>query len=73
LQLKVNVSGALTNSVVPPLDPGQTYLFQTPVSADQLANAGGITFRSQLINPSGLVDQQPANNAKAGVIIPPVK
>lgn len=73
LQLKVNVSGALSNAVVPALDPGQTYLFQAPVSAEQLAAAGGIVFRSQLVNPAGLVDRQPSNNAKAGVIIPPVK
>ncbi len=73
LQLKVNVSGALSNAVVPALNPGQTYLFQTPVNAEQLAAAGGIVFRSQLINPAGLVDRQPLNNAKAGVIIPPVK
>lgn len=73
LQLKVNVSGALSNAVVPALNPGQTYLFQAPVSAGQLAAAGGIVFRSQLVNPTGLVDRQPSNNAKTGVIIPPVK
>lgn len=73
LQLKVNVSGVLSATVVPALNPGQTYLFQTPVNAEQLAAAGGIVFRSQLLNPTGLVDRQPSNNTKAGVIIPPVK
>jgi len=73
LQLKVNVSGTLSSSMVPALNPGQTYLVQTPVSADQLAATGGIVFRTQLNNPAGLVDRQPSNNAKAGVIVPPVK
>lgn len=73
LQLKVNVSGATANSVVPALNPGETYLVQTPVSAEQIATAGGIVFRTQLTNPAGTVDQQPSNNTKAGVIVPPAK
>jgi hypothetical protein len=73
LQLSVNVSGVSSNQVVPPLSPGATYLVQTPVSPDQLTAAGGIVFRTQLSNPSGIVDQVPSNNAKAGVILPPTK
>lgn len=73
LQLKVSVSGANSSSLIPALNPGQTYLVQTPVSAEQVASAGGIVFRTQLNNPNGVVDQQPANNTKAGVIVPPVK
>lgn len=73
LQLKVSVSGASSNSLIPALNPGQTYLAQTPVSAEQIAAAGGVVFRTQLNNPTGVVDQQPSNNSKAGVIVPPVK
>ena len=73
LQLSVTVSGVATSRAVPALNSGGTYLVQIPVSADQLAATGGITFRSKLSNPDGLFDQLPANNAKSGVIIPPVK
>jgi hypothetical protein len=58
---------------IPSLNSGGTYLVQVPVSAEQLATNGGIVFRTQLSNPTGMVDQVPANNAKSGVIIPPVK
>ena len=73
LQLNVTVSGVTTSQVVPALNSGATYLFKSPVSAEQLAASGGIVFRTQLINSAGTVDQVPANNAKSGVIIPPVK
>lgn len=73
MQLKLSVSGANSSSLIPALNPGQTYLVQTPVSAEQITAAGGIVFRTQLNNPNGVVDQQPSNNSKAGVIVPPVK
>ncbi len=73
LQLKVSVSGANSNTLIPALNPGQTYLVQTPVSPEQLAAAGGIVFRSQLNNPSGTIDRQSSNNYKSGIIVPPVK
>ena len=73
LRLEVTVSGVTNSLTVPTLNSGATYLVKTPLSPEQLAATGGIVFRSQLNNPSGLVDQVPANNSKAGVIIPPVK
>jgi hypothetical protein len=73
LQLSVDIGGIATSHAVPPLNPGATYLVQTPVSADQLAANGGIFYRTQLSNPQGMVDQSPANNTRAGVILAPVK
>jgi len=73
LQLNVEIGGVTTSHTLPPLNPGETALIQSPVSAEQLAATGGIFYRSQLINPGGVVDQSPANNVKSGVILAPAK
>jgi len=73
LQLSVNIGGVSSTNVVPSLASGATFLFQAPITAQQIAANGGIVFRTRLTNPVGLVDQVPANNAKSGVIVPPVK
>ena len=73
LQLSVEIGGVATSRAVPSLNPGATYLVQTPVSADQLATTGGVFYRTQLSNPAGVVDQVAANNVKTGVILAPVK
>jgi len=73
VQLSLDIGGTVTNRSVPPLNPGATFLVQTPVSAEQLAAAGGLSFRATLNNPSGTSDQVPGNNGKAGVILAPAK
>jgi hypothetical protein len=44
-----------------------------PVDQNQLAASGGIVFRTQLINPPGIVDQVPANNRRTSSLTPPSK
>jgi hypothetical protein len=73
LQLNLDISGSVTSKAVPSLNSGATYLVQVPISTEQLAATGGIFYRSQLANPTGIIDQVPANNAKSGVILAPVK
>ncbi len=73
LQLNVDLSGVATSHPVPTLKSGTTALIQVPISAEQLATSGGIFYHTQLANPAGVVDQLPANNAKSGVILAPVK
>ncbi len=57
--------------VVPPLAPGATSTVAVPVNQLELSrSANGISYRSQLINPAGAVDVQPANNQKASTVAP---
>ena len=54
---------------IPPLDPGATSTVKVPVgqlALDRAAN--GISFRSQLVNPSGVSDVAPSNNQKASTV-----
>lgn len=71
LQLNVDVNGTASNYNIGPLKAGATYVVQQPVDPAVLAAAGSLTFRSQLVNPAGLVDQVPTNNRKASVLTPP--
>lgn len=73
LRLNTDIGGNATNRLVPPLGPGATSLFQIPLDTAQLTSSGGLVYRSQLINPSGIADQVPTNNAKSGVILAPAK
>ena len=73
LKLNMDIGNVATDHQIPPLSPGATYLVQTPVNSEQLAAAGGINYRAQLINPSPAADQMPTNNVKIGVILAPAK
>ncbi len=73
LQLNLDISGSVTSKAVPSLNSGATYLVQVPISTEQLAATGGIFYRSQLANPTGIIDHVPANNTKSGVILAPAK
>jgi hypothetical protein len=44
-----------------------------PVDQEQLKAGDGIVFRTQLVNPSGIVDQVPANNRRTSSLAPPAK
>ncbi len=72
LQLNVDASGTTSTYAVGPLKAGATYVVKQAVDPAVLAAAGSLTFRSQLVNPSGIVDQVPGNNRKASVLTPPV-
>lgn len=71
LQLNVDASGTTSVVPIPPLKAGATYVVKQPVNQTVLATAGQVQFRTQLVNPSGLVDQSPANNRKASVLTAP--
>ena len=71
LQLNVDAGGAGSTFSIPLLPAGATYVAKQPVDQAALSAAGRIEFRTQLVNPAGLVDQVPANNRKASVLTPP--
>lgn len=71
LQLNVDAGGAGSTFPIPPLKAGATFIVKQPVDQTSLATTGRIEFRTQLVNPGGLVDQVPANNRKASVLTPP--
>ena len=69
LNLYITDSLGQTGWQIPPLDPGATSTVTVPVgqlALDRAAN--GISFRSQLVNPSGVSDVAPSNNQKASTV-----
>jgi hypothetical protein len=71
LQLAVDAGGTSSIVPIPPLKAGATYVAKQPVNQTVLTTTGQVQFRTQLLNPSGLVDQSPANNRKASVLTAP--
>jgi subtilase family serine protease len=65
-------TGAVAYSL-PLLTSGGSYVVKMPVDPVQLAAAGSIVFRTQLVNPAGLVDQVPANNRRTSSLTAPAK
>ncbi len=69
LQLNITDSMGQTGWQIPPLSPGATTTVTLPVNQLELTrSATGLNYRSQLINPNGLLDVQPANNQKASTV-----
>jgi len=73
MTLSVDANGAATTTPLPLLGPGATYVVKMPVDQSQLAASGSIMFRTQLVNPSGIVDQVPANNRRTSLLSAPSK
>jgi hypothetical protein len=70
-QLTIDVNGTTTRTTVATLAPGATVIVKMPVDQARLQSSGGLIYRTQLDNPSGYVDQVPANNRKSSVLSPP--
>jgi hypothetical protein len=69
LQLNITDSMGQTGWQIPPLNPGATTTVALPVNQLELTRSTtGLNYRSQLINPNGLLDVQPANNQKASTV-----
>jgi hypothetical protein len=73
LVLDIDAGGSTTNYSIPRLAPGAISVVKLPVDQNQLAASGRIVFRTQLINPPGMVDQFPANNRRTSSLAPPSK
>lgn len=50
-----------------------THVVRTPADQNQLDANGSIVFRTFLINPTGIVDQVPANNRRTNSLSAPQK
>jgi hypothetical protein len=73
LILNVDAGGVASTTPIPLLGPGATYVVKLPVDQSQLAARGSIVYRTELVNPSGSVDQVPANNRRTSSLSPPSK
>jgi hypothetical protein len=73
LDLNIDVNGALQHQPIAWLAAGATTVINLPISSSQLVAAGHIEFQSELLNPSGSIDQIPANNRRASVLTAPNK
>jgi hypothetical protein len=73
LVLKVDAGGATSDYSIPLLVPGAVSVVKLPVDQTQLTTTGGIVFRTQLVNPPGMVDQVPGNNRRTSSLSPPSK
>jgi hypothetical protein len=68
LTLLTSAGGERATWAVPALDPGARWSQIISVDQARLLSEGELTYTSQLRNPNGLVDQNPANNRKASVV-----
>lgn len=68
LTLNVNAGGVRESVPVPTLSAGQLWSYNVLVDEARLNAVSELTYTSQLRNPAGLVDQNPANNARASVV-----
>jgi hypothetical protein len=71
MNLTVHAGDATTAYVIPTLAAGESYVVKTPVNDAALKATGSLRYTTQLTNPSGLVDQHPANNRKSSVLTAP--
>jgi subtilisin family serine protease len=71
--LNVDAGGVASTTPIPLLAPGATAVVKMPVDQNQLTASGSIVYRTELINPPGIVDQVPANNRRTSSLAPPSK
>ncbi len=69
MNLYITDSMAQNSYLIPPLNPGATTTVTVPVNQLELSRSdSGVSYRSQLMNPNGTMDVQPANNQKASTV-----
>jgi hypothetical protein len=71
MTLAVSNGDVATNHTVPPLAPGETYVAKVPVTSAALKPGASVRYSTQLSNPTGVVDQVPANNKRSTVLTQP--
>lgn len=71
LKLYITDSLGQTAYQIPALAAGASSTLAVPVNQLELSRAeNGVSYRSQLLNPDGTADVQPANNQKASTVSP---
>jgi len=73
LDLTVDINGAAQHYPISWLAAGATTLVNLPISSSQIAAAGRIELRSELVNPAGVADQVTTNNHRSSVLAGPGK
>jgi hypothetical protein len=73
LQLNVTTGGANNTYAISTLAAGASTVIKVPIDSNAVKNIGGITFATQLVNPSGVTDRVPANNRKTSTLAPVTK
>ncbi len=70
LELLVQSNGGTQRQLLPWLGSGAIAVVRVPADNAALASGTGQVVRSQLVNPEGLLDQNPSNNLKASTLLP---
>ncbi len=68
LALEASTGGELLGYDLPALAAGASVGIEVPIDRAALSSTGELTVRFQVVAPVGVVDQNPANNRKTGVI-----
>lgn len=68
LTLKVAEGGEQGTINIPNMNAGASYVVAVPIDRQSLNSGSSITIQSRLMNPSGLSDAFPTNNARTSVI-----
>ena len=71
LILNADVNGFAGTYAVPSLASGASIAIKLPVDPAQLARDGRFVLHTELVMPPGFVDQVPANNRRASVLVLP--
>ena len=70
--LNVDAGSGSAAYSIPLLAPGGSYVVKMPIDQSLLAASGTLVFRTQLVNPDGIVDQVPANNRRTSSLSKPL-
>jgi hypothetical protein len=73
LQLNLTVGGMTNSYAISALAAGASTVIKVPVDQNAAKADGGLTFATQLVNPTGVSDRVPANNRKTTVLAPTAK
>lgn len=71
LELLVQSNEGTQRQLLPWLGPGAIAVLRVPADTAALSAGVAQVIRSQLVNPEGVVDQNPSNNLKASTLVPP--
>lgn len=73
LQLNVTAGGVASTHAISTLGAGASTVIKLPVDENVIRASGGISFTSQLTNPTGVIDRVPANNRRSSTLTPVAK
>jgi hypothetical protein len=70
LQLNVATGTSANTYAISTFAAGASTVIKVPVDQNAIKASGGLTFTTQLTNPTGVIDRVPANNRKTSTLAP---